>query len=66
MGVMVPGGGGLPRPSDPALAANAAASQPEGPEPDLGTDEPDPETVAAAARVMHSYPDARFAATHPR
>ncbi len=40
-----PGSSGLPRPANPALAADAAAPQPENPD-QLGTDEPDRNPVA--------------------
>jgi hypothetical protein len=55
----------LPHPAHRALAQGAAAPQPENPD-QLGADEPDHGPVAASARVMHPFPEARFAATHPR
>jgi hypothetical protein len=32
----------------------------------IGTPHPSLEPVASATRILHPYPDARFAATHPR
>ena len=49
------GGGGLPRPGDPALAEGAAAPQPENPG-QLDADGPDPETMATAGPRDASLP----------
>ena len=55
----------LPHPGDTALAQGAAAPQPENPD-HLGQDEPHRDPVDTPTRTVHPFPQARFAATHPR
>ena len=57
---------GLPRPGDPALAQGAASPQPEGPTAHLGRMNRVAARWIPPTRTVHPFPQARFAATHPR
>src|SRR5262249_7140361 len=57
--------GRIPFPCHPSLVAHAAAAKPERLDDD-GTDRAVGRGLAPKPRILHPWPDARFAVRHPR